>query len=214
MRVKQSKYGAAPECKGGGNRRPPRKPINQRHCLTQLPHAKIWDQSHWDSNPSKWVPHTLLEANKQQRVIDCFSLLSQHASTPTFDLVLTGDKKWGPVRHSQACRTLVVTTGHCSHTARPPYYPSQVVHYEQWAKSSLDQLHGLSSKETWPTSTRESGLVTLALAQGIVFIWEVSEDPDEPVPTACPTGRAKGITKGSHQHGRRGHHEPQDQQAK
>ncbi|KAJ8892314.1 hypothetical protein PR048_004894 [Dryococelus australis] len=42
------------------------------------------------------------------------------------------------------------------------------------APPKLGQLCGFSGKETCPTSTRESGLVALALAQGIVFIWALT----------------------------------------
>ncbi|KAJ8878240.1 hypothetical protein PR048_018817 [Dryococelus australis] len=42
MRVKRVEYGAAPECKAGGNGRSPREPANQRHRPSRFPRAKIW----------------------------------------------------------------------------------------------------------------------------------------------------------------------------
>ena len=42
---------------------------------------------------SKWVPHTLSAANKEQRVTACLSLLTRHLNTPIFDRLLTGDEK-------------------------------------------------------------------------------------------------------------------------
>ncbi|GFV64909.1 histone-lysine N-methyltransferase SETMAR [Trichonephila clavipes] len=43
---------------------------------------------------TKWVPHTLLEVHKQQRVAACLSLLSRYRSASIFSPVLTSDKKW------------------------------------------------------------------------------------------------------------------------
>ncbi|KAJ8874578.1 hypothetical protein PR048_025444 [Dryococelus australis] len=46
MRVKLGEYGTAPECRGGGNGRSPRKPAYQRHCLARFPHAtRLQDKS-------------------------------------------------------------------------------------------------------------------------------------------------------------------------
>ncbi|KAJ8865884.1 hypothetical protein PR048_033407 [Dryococelus australis] len=41
MRVKRSEYGQAPECKGGGNGRPPSNPADQWYRLALFPRAKI-----------------------------------------------------------------------------------------------------------------------------------------------------------------------------
>ncbi|KAJ8883608.1 hypothetical protein PR048_015452 [Dryococelus australis] len=41
MRVKRGDYGAATECKGGGNGRYPRKPADQRYRPARFPHGKI-----------------------------------------------------------------------------------------------------------------------------------------------------------------------------
>ncbi|XP_076052678.1 histone-lysine N-methyltransferase SETMAR-like [Oratosquilla oratoria] len=43
---------------------------------------------------SKWVPHTLLEVHKRQRVGACISLLSRHRTASLFNRVLTSDEKW------------------------------------------------------------------------------------------------------------------------
>jgi len=43
---------------------------------------------------TKWVPHRLSAANKEQRVTGCLSMLTQHLNTPIFDRLLTGDKNW------------------------------------------------------------------------------------------------------------------------
>ncbi|GFY79041.1 mariner Mos1 transposase [Trichonephila inaurata madagascariensis] len=43
---------------------------------------------------SKWVPHTLFEVHKQQRVAACLSLLSHHCNASIFNQVLTSDEKW------------------------------------------------------------------------------------------------------------------------
>ncbi|GFT41603.1 histone-lysine N-methyltransferase SETMAR [Trichonephila clavipes] len=43
---------------------------------------------------SKWIPHTLLEVHKHQRVTACLSLLSRHHSASIFNRVLTSDEKW------------------------------------------------------------------------------------------------------------------------
>ncbi|PRD32311.1 UNVERIFIED_CONTAM: Histone-lysine N-methyltransferase SETMAR [Trichonephila clavipes] len=43
---------------------------------------------------SKWVPHTLLEVHKQQRVAVCLLLLSRHRSASIFNRELTSDEKW------------------------------------------------------------------------------------------------------------------------
>ncbi|KAJ8870660.1 hypothetical protein PR048_029683 [Dryococelus australis] len=41
MRVKRGEYAVAPECKGGGNGRYPRKPADQRHRPARFPRVKI-----------------------------------------------------------------------------------------------------------------------------------------------------------------------------
>ncbi|GFS43956.1 histone-lysine N-methyltransferase SETMAR [Trichonephila inaurata madagascariensis] len=41
---------------------------------------------------SKWVPHTLLEVHKQQRVATCLSLLSRYRRASIFNRVLTSDE--------------------------------------------------------------------------------------------------------------------------
>ncbi|GFY52112.1 histone-lysine N-methyltransferase SETMAR [Trichonephila inaurata madagascariensis] len=43
---------------------------------------------------SQWVPHTLLEVHKQQRVAAYLSLLSRHRNASIFNRVLTSDEKW------------------------------------------------------------------------------------------------------------------------
>ncbi|XP_035219581.1 histone-lysine N-methyltransferase SETMAR-like [Stegodyphus dumicola] len=43
---------------------------------------------------SKWVPYSLSNANKQQRVAACLPLLTRHRNTSIFDRVLTSDEKW------------------------------------------------------------------------------------------------------------------------
>ncbi|KAJ8887553.1 hypothetical protein PR048_013769 [Dryococelus australis] len=52
MRVKGGEYGAAPEFKGRGSGRSPRKPADQRHRPARFPHAKIRVRPHWESNPA------------------------------------------------------------------------------------------------------------------------------------------------------------------
>ncbi|GFY40094.1 histone-lysine N-methyltransferase SETMAR [Trichonephila inaurata madagascariensis] len=42
----------------------------------------------------KWVPYTLLEVRKQQRVAACLSLLSRHRSAFIFNRVLNSDENW------------------------------------------------------------------------------------------------------------------------
>ncbi|GFY69199.1 histone-lysine N-methyltransferase SETMAR [Trichonephila inaurata madagascariensis] len=46
------------------------------------------------SRLSKWVPHTLLEVRKQQRVAACLSMLFRHRSASIFNRVLTSGEKW------------------------------------------------------------------------------------------------------------------------
>lgn len=42
----------------------------------------------------KWVPHTLSEHNKAQRLNICASLLSRHKNDPFLDRIITCDEKW------------------------------------------------------------------------------------------------------------------------
>ncbi|KAJ8871555.1 hypothetical protein PR048_027879 [Dryococelus australis] len=51
MKVKRVENGAAPEWKGRGNLRTPRKPANQRHRPARFPHAKIQERPGRELNP-------------------------------------------------------------------------------------------------------------------------------------------------------------------
>ncbi|GFY37241.1 histone-lysine N-methyltransferase SETMAR [Trichonephila inaurata madagascariensis] len=97
---------------------------------------------------SNWVPHTLLEVHKQQRVAACLSLLSRHHSPSIFNRMLTSGEKW--VLHDTPKRSKhwLSPQGTVPHSARLPMHPRkimlcvwwtcrQVVHYDQWAKRSL-----------------------------------------------------------------------------
>lgn len=61
---------------------------------------------------SKWGPHTLLEADKQQRMSACFSLLSRHCNAAIVDRVLITDERC--VLYTS--QRLVVITGPCVYT--------------------------------------------------------------------------------------------------
>ena len=90
---------------------------------------------------SKWVPHTLLDVHKKQRVAACMSLLSRHRTASIFNRVLTSDEKWVLYDTPKRSKHWLSSQDTVPHTARPPMHPRkimlciwwtsrQVVHYE------------------------------------------------------------------------------------
>ncbi|XP_076053689.1 histone-lysine N-methyltransferase SETMAR-like [Oratosquilla oratoria] len=90
---------------------------------------------------SKWVPRTLLEVHKRQRVTACISLFSRHRTASLFNRVLTSDEKWVLYETPKRSRHWLSPQGAAPHTARPPMHSRkimlcvwwtgrQVVHYE------------------------------------------------------------------------------------
>ncbi|GFY58315.1 histone-lysine N-methyltransferase SETMAR [Trichonephila inaurata madagascariensis] len=90
---------------------------------------------------SKWVPQTLLEIHKQQRVAACLSLLSRHRSASIFSRVLTIDEKWVLNDTPKRSKYWLSPQDTVPYSARPPIHPlqimlciwwtcRQVVHYE------------------------------------------------------------------------------------
>lgn len=90
---------------------------------------------------SKWVPHTLLEVHKQQRVAACMSLLTRHRTASIFNRVLTSDEKWVLYDTPKRSKHWLSPQDTVPHTTRPPMHPRkimlcvwwtsrQVVHYE------------------------------------------------------------------------------------
>ncbi|GFX25890.1 histone-lysine N-methyltransferase SETMAR [Trichonephila clavipes] len=90
---------------------------------------------------SKWVPHTLLEVHKHQRVAACLSLLSRHRSASIFNRVLTSDEKWVLYHTPKRSKYWLSPQDTVPHRERPSMHPRkimlcvwwtcrQVVHYE------------------------------------------------------------------------------------
>ncbi|GFV92181.1 histone-lysine N-methyltransferase SETMAR [Trichonephila clavipes] len=69
---------------------------------------------------SKWVPHTLLEVHKQQRVAACLSLLSRHRSASIFNRALTSDEKWVRYDAPKRFKHWLSTQDTVPHSAKPP----------------------------------------------------------------------------------------------
>ncbi|XP_035209264.1 histone-lysine N-methyltransferase SETMAR-like [Stegodyphus dumicola] len=67
---------------------------------------------------SKRVPFSLFEANKQQRVAACLSLLTRHHNASIFDRVLTSDEKWVQYDTPRRSRHWLSPRGSVPHTAR------------------------------------------------------------------------------------------------
>ncbi|GFU73232.1 histone-lysine N-methyltransferase SETMAR [Trichonephila clavipes] len=81
---------------------------------------------------SKWVPHTLLEVHKQQRVAACFSLLSRHHSASIFDRVLTIDEKWVLYDTPKRSKHWLLPQDTVPHSARPPMHPRKLMRFVWW----------------------------------------------------------------------------------
>lgn len=90
---------------------------------------------------SKWVPHSLSDANKQQRVAACLSLLTRHRNASIFDRILTSDEKWVQYDTPKRFKHWLSPRDPVPHAARPSLHPRkimlciwwtsrQVVHYE------------------------------------------------------------------------------------
>ncbi|GFU97052.1 histone-lysine N-methyltransferase SETMAR [Trichonephila clavipes] len=76
---------------------------------------------------SKWVPCTLFEVHKQQRVAACLSLLSRHCSTFVFNQVLTSDKKWVLYDSPKHSKHWLSPQDTVPHSARPPMHPPKIM---------------------------------------------------------------------------------------
>ncbi|GFY50598.1 histone-lysine N-methyltransferase SETMAR [Trichonephila inaurata madagascariensis] len=72
---------------------------------------------------SKWVPHTLLEVHKQQRVAACLSLLSRQLSASIFNRVLTNDEKWVLYDTPKRFKYWLSPQDTVPHSSRPPKHP-------------------------------------------------------------------------------------------
>ncbi|GFY71818.1 histone-lysine N-methyltransferase SETMAR [Trichonephila inaurata madagascariensis] len=79
--------------------------------------------------PSKWIPHTLLEVHKQQRVTDCLSLLSRHRSASILNRVLTSDEKWVLYDTPKHSKHWLSPQDTVPHSARPPMNPLKIMLY-------------------------------------------------------------------------------------
>ncbi|GFW38196.1 histone-lysine N-methyltransferase SETMAR [Trichonephila clavipes] len=89
----------------------------------------------------KWVPHTLLEVHKQQRVAACLSLLFSHRRASIFNRVLTSDEKWVLFDTPKRSKHWLSPQDIVLHCSRPLMHPRkimlcvwwtcrQMVHYE------------------------------------------------------------------------------------
>ncbi|GFY72847.1 histone-lysine N-methyltransferase SETMAR, partial [Trichonephila inaurata madagascariensis] len=79
---------------------------------------------------SKWVPHTLLEVHKQQRVAACLSLPSHqciHTLASIFNLVLTRDEKWILYDTPKRSTHRLSPQDTIPHSARPPIHPCKTM---------------------------------------------------------------------------------------
>ncbi|GFY68431.1 histone-lysine N-methyltransferase SETMAR [Trichonephila inaurata madagascariensis] len=74
---------------------------------------------------SKWVPHTLLEVHKQQRVGACLSLLSRHRSASIFNRVLTSDEKWILYDTPERSKHWLSPPRYCPAQRKTTYAPTQ-----------------------------------------------------------------------------------------
>ncbi|GFY52607.1 histone-lysine N-methyltransferase SETMAR [Trichonephila inaurata madagascariensis] len=76
---------------------------------------------------SKWVPYTLLEAHKQQRVATCLSLLSRQHSTSIFNRVPTIDEKLVLYDTPKRSKHWLSPQGTVPHSARLPRLPRKII---------------------------------------------------------------------------------------
>ncbi|GFS62128.1 histone-lysine N-methyltransferase SETMAR [Trichonephila clavipes] len=76
---------------------------------------------------SKWVPHTLLDVHKQQRVAACLSLLSRHRSASIFNRILTSDEKWVLYDTPKGSKYWLPPQDTVAHSAKPPMHPRKIM---------------------------------------------------------------------------------------
>ncbi|GFW64699.1 histone-lysine N-methyltransferase SETMAR [Trichonephila clavipes] len=81
---------------------------------------------------SKWVPHTLLEVHKQQRVAASLSLLSRHSSASIFNRVLTSEEKWVLYDTPKLSKHWLSPQDTIPHSARPPMHPRKIMLCVLW----------------------------------------------------------------------------------
>ncbi|GFY74233.1 histone-lysine N-methyltransferase SETMAR [Trichonephila inaurata madagascariensis] len=103
---------------------------------------------------SKWVPHTLFEVHKQQRVAACLSLLCCHRSPSIFNRVLTSEK-WVLFDTPKRSKHWLSPQDTVPHSTRPPMHPCksmlcvwwtshQVTHYELLQTVARNTIQPLS----------------------------------------------------------------------
>ncbi|KAJ8886942.1 hypothetical protein PR048_013156 [Dryococelus australis] len=77
-------YEAAPGCKGKGNGRSPRKHANERHCSARLPHVKIREQPHRETNPVRLCGRRVVRPLHLQKKVPSDIFLGGAAGSPHF----------------------------------------------------------------------------------------------------------------------------------
>ncbi|PRD31185.1 UNVERIFIED_CONTAM: Histone-lysine N-methyltransferase SETMAR [Trichonephila clavipes] len=76
---------------------------------------------------SKWVPYTLFEVHKQQRLAACLSLLSRHHSTSIFNQVLISDRKWVLYDTPKRSKHWLSPQETVPHSVRPLMHPLNII---------------------------------------------------------------------------------------
>ncbi|XP_076063419.1 histone-lysine N-methyltransferase SETMAR-like [Oratosquilla oratoria] len=97
---------------------------------------------------SKWVPHTLLEVHKRQRVAACILLLFRHRTASLFNRVLTSDEKWVLYETPKRSRHWLSPQDAVPHTTRPPMYPRKIMLYVWWTGRQVVHYELLPTGQT------------------------------------------------------------------
>ncbi|GFV97658.1 histone-lysine N-methyltransferase SETMAR [Trichonephila clavipes] len=97
----------------------------------------------------KWVPHTLLEVHKQQRVAACLSLLSRHRSASICNRVLTSVEKWVLYDTPKRSKYLLLPQDTVPHSARPPMHPRKIMLCVWWTCRQVVQYELLPMEPTY-----------------------------------------------------------------
>src|SRR5215813_8472857 len=86
---------------------------------------------------SKWVPHTLSEVHKTQRVAACMSLLSHHRTASIFNRVLTSDEKWVLYDTPKHSKHWLSPQDTVPHSSRLPMHPRKIMLYVWWTSHQV-----------------------------------------------------------------------------
>lgn len=96
----------------------------------------------------KWVPSTLTQENKTQRLVICSSLISRHNTDPFLDRILTCDEKWVLYNNIRRSYQWLSPGEPPRQVPKPELHPKKVLLCVWWTAAGIIHYEILESGET------------------------------------------------------------------